>query len=73
MTASWVDGAAGSAYDADNLPYGVFVREGEEPRVGARIGEYVLDLAPVAATEIMGWLSGLPATANSGDIYATLD
>jgi fumarylacetoacetase len=53
MTGSWVDGAAGSAYDADNLPYGVFVREGEEPRVGARIGEYVLDLAPVAATEML--------------------
>ena len=50
---TWVDGAAGSAYDADNLPYGVFVREGEEPRVGARIGEYVLDLAPVAAAEML--------------------
>ena len=50
---SWVDGAAGSAYDADNLPYGVFVREGEEPRVGARIGDFVLDLAPVAATEML--------------------
>ena len=53
MTASWVDGAAGSAYDADNLPYGVFSRDDEEPRVGARIGEYVLDLAPVAATEML--------------------
>ena len=50
---SWVDGAGGSSYDADNLPYGVFSRDGEEPRVGARIGEYVLDLAPVAATEML--------------------
>ncbi len=50
---SWVDGAAGSAYDSDNLPYGVFVREGEEPRVGVRIGEYVLDLAPIAAAEML--------------------
>jgi len=50
---SWVDGAGGSAYDADNLPYGVFSRDDEEPRVGARIGEYVLDLAPVAATEML--------------------
>jgi len=50
---TWVDGAAGSAYDADNLPYGVFEREGEEPRVGARIGDYVLDLAPVAAAEML--------------------
>ncbi|MGO4258442.1 fumarylacetoacetase [Marmoricola sp. RAF53] len=46
---TWVDGAAGSAYDVDNLPYGVF-SEGEDPaRVGARIGDYVVDLAAVAA------------------------
>jgi fumarylacetoacetase len=50
---SWVDGAAGSAYDADNLPYGVFARAGEEPRVGARIGDFVVDLAPVAAAEML--------------------
>jgi fumarylacetoacetase len=50
---SWVEGAAGSAYDADNLPYGVFVREGEEPRVGVRIGDFVLDLAPIAAAEML--------------------
>jgi fumarylacetoacetase len=50
---SWVDGAAGSSYDADNLPYGVFAREGEEPRVGARIGDFILDLAPVAAAEML--------------------
>jgi fumarylacetoacetase len=50
---SWVDGATGSAYDADNLPYAVFVRPGEEPRVGARIGAFVLDLAPVAAAEML--------------------
>jgi fumarylacetoacetase len=50
---SWVDGAGGSPYDADNLPYGVFSRDGEEPRVGARIGDYLLDLAPVAATEML--------------------
>jgi fumarylacetoacetase len=50
---SWVEGAAGSAHDADNLPYGVFVRPGEEPRVGARIGDHVLDLAPVAAADML--------------------
>jgi fumarylacetoacetase len=50
---SWVDGAGGSSYDADNLPYGVFSRDGEEPRVGARIGDHVLDLAPVAATDML--------------------
>ncbi len=44
-----MDGAAGSAYDLDNLPYAVFTRPGETPRVGVRIGDHVLDAAPVAA------------------------
>ncbi|MEO5708607.1 MAG: fumarylacetoacetase [Nocardioidaceae bacterium] len=51
---SWVDGAAGSPYDVDNLPYGVFsTEEGDEPRVGVRIGDFVLDAAPVAAAEML--------------------
>ena len=28
----WVEGAAGSAYDVDNLPYGVFSADDEQPR-----------------------------------------
>jgi fumarylacetoacetase len=49
-TQSWVAGAAGSLFDLDNLPYGVFSRRGSEEarRVGVRIGDFVLDLAPVA-------------------------
>ena len=50
---TWVDGASGSLFDVDNLPYGVFSLPGEEPRVGARIGDQVLDLAPVAAAEML--------------------
>ena len=53
MTTTWVEGAAGSLFDVDNLPYGVFSRAGEEPRVGVRIGDLVLDLAPVAAAEML--------------------
>jgi len=50
----WVEGAAGSPYDVDNLPYGVFsTAERDEPRVGVRIGDYVLDVAPVAAAEML--------------------
>jgi fumarylacetoacetase len=48
-----VDGAAGSLFDVDNLPYSVFARGDEPPRVGARIGDQVLDLAPVAATDML--------------------
>jgi len=50
---TWVDGAAGSGYDVDNLPYAVFSRAGDEPRVGARIGDLVVDLAPLAAAELL--------------------
>ena len=51
MSTTWVDGAAGSAYDIDNLPYGVFARADEEPRVGVRIGDLVLDASEVAAVD----------------------
>ena len=50
----WVEGAAGSPYDVDNLPYGVFsTAGGDEPRVGVRIGDFVLDAAPVAPAEML--------------------
>ena len=55
VTETWVHGAAGSLFDVDNLPYGVFARSDEEPRVGARIGSYVVDLAPLAATSYDAW------------------
>jgi fumarylacetoacetase len=50
---SWVPGADGSLFDVDNLPYGVFSRPGEESRVGVRIGDFVVDLAPIAAAEML--------------------
>ena len=53
MTTSWVEGSAGSGFDVDHLPYAVFQRAGEEPRVGVRIGDLVVDLAPVAAADMM--------------------
>ena len=50
----WVEGAAGSTYDVDNLPYGVFsTADGDAPRVGVRIGDFVLDAAPVAAADML--------------------
>jgi fumarylacetoacetase len=51
-TATWVDGAAGSPYDVDNLPYGVFSHGDESPRVCVRIGDHALDLAPAAAADM---------------------
>jgi fumarylacetoacetase len=46
---SWVPGASGSSYDGDNLPYGVFSTPGTAPRVGVRIGDFVLDASAAAA------------------------
>jgi fumarylacetoacetase len=51
---TWVDGAAGSPYDVDNLPYAVFAAGDDPPRVGARIGSFVVDLAPLAAASYDG-------------------
>ena len=49
MTSPGSRARPGRAFDADHLPYGVFARAGEQPRVGVRIGDHVLDLAPLAA------------------------
>jgi fumarylacetoacetase len=51
--ASWVEGAAGSGFDVDHLPYGVVARPGERPRVAVRIGDQVLDLSVVAAADMV--------------------
>jgi fumarylacetoacetase len=49
MTAqTWVDVPTGTLFGLDNLPYGVFSLGGETARVGVRVGDSVLDLAPVA-------------------------
>ncbi|RKN38858.1 fumarylacetoacetase [Micromonospora endolithica] len=50
---SWVTGAAGSAYGVHNLPYGVFRREAEQPRVGVRVADFVLDLGGAEAAGLV--------------------
>lgn len=52
-TKSWLPIAEDSPFPLSNLPFGVFSHQDESPRVGAAIGEYVIDLAPLAASE---WL-----------------
>ena len=42
---SWVEGANGSDFPIQNLPYGVFSCGGSKPKVGAAIGAHVVDLA----------------------------
>jgi fumarylacetoacetase len=50
-TKTWVPGAEGSPFPVQNLPYGVFSTEDDPPRVGVAIGDFVLDVATVAAIE----------------------
>lgn len=46
---TWIDIGDASAFGADTLPYGVFSMADEDPRVGAAVGDFVIDLAPLAA------------------------
>jgi len=50
---SWVVGADGSGFPAEHLPYGVFAEPGGVPRVGARIGDHVVDLARLAQDRVL--------------------
>jgi fumarylacetoacetase len=50
---TWIDVPADSPFGPDNLPLGVFRHNDEEPRVGAAIGDQVIDLAPVASAQMM--------------------
>jgi len=50
---TWIDIPANSPFGPDNLPLGVFRLSDEEPRVGAAIGDQVIDLAPVASAQML--------------------
>jgi len=46
---SWVKGADGhSDFPIQNLPYGIFSPDGQGPRAGVAIGDYILDLNAAA-------------------------
>lgn len=53
MTTSWVPAADKSGFPLQNLPYGIFSRRGELPRVGVAIGDQVLDLSVLAARGVL--------------------
>ncbi|WP_350278171.1 fumarylacetoacetase [Kribbella sp. HUAS MG21] len=50
---SWIEIPDGSPFGPDNLPLGVFRYGDEEPRVGAAIGDQIIDLAPVASAQML--------------------
>ncbi len=53
---SWVSAAnePGEEFPIQNLPYGVFSRGGDPPRVGVAIGDHVLDLRAAADLGLIG-------------------
>ncbi len=55
---SWVPVPQGSDFPIQNLPFGVFLPGGGQPRVGVGIGEWVLDLAVLEEGGLLP--SGLP-------------
>jgi fumarylacetoacetase len=50
---TWIDIPANAAFGPETLPLGVFRAGDEEPRVGAAIGDQVIDLAPVASAQMI--------------------
>ncbi len=50
---SWVDIPEGSDFPIQNLPFGIFKRTGETPRMGVAIGSHVLDVAALAGAGLL--------------------
>jgi len=50
---TWIDMPEGSPFGPENLPLGVFRLGDEDPRIGAAIGDHLIDLAPVASAQML--------------------
>jgi fumarylacetoacetase len=53
---SWVPVEAGSDFPIQNLPFGVFQKDDQHPRVGVAIGNFVLDLYALQQDDYFGAL-----------------
>ncbi len=60
MLTSWLSISPDSDFPIQNLPYGVFQRPGNAPRVGVAIGEHVLDLAALHEAGLFKFKPGRP-------------
>ena len=49
---SWLPVSDDSDFPLENLPYGVFSIGDSEPRIGAAIGDHIVDLAPLLEDEV---------------------
>lgn len=69
---SWVESANGhSDFSLANLPLGVFSREGEQPRGGVAVGDYILDLAAACEAGLFEGRAAEAATAASASSLNT--
>ena len=59
---SWVESANDgvTSFPLENLPYGVFSRDGAAPRRGVAIGAFVLDVTPLEAAGLLPALGEAP-------------
>jgi fumarylacetoacetase len=62
---TFVAGAHETDFPIQNLPYGVFVRNGGRPTIGVAIGDQILDLSVIARH---GLFSG-PLLSNRSDVF----
>ncbi len=61
---SWVDVPVNTDFPIQNLPFGIFKTSQLTPRVGVRIGDFVLDLKTLF---VLGYLENLPFEMNDFD------
>ena len=53
---SWVEVSPNSDFSIQNIPFGIFKREGADPRIASAIGNYVIDLSQLQAKGLFGEL-----------------
>lgn len=61
---SWVDVPANSDFPIQNLPFGIFKTDSLTPRVGSRIGDFVIDLKTLF---VLGYFENLSFSAEDFD------
>lgn len=61
---SWVEVPQNSDFSIQNIPFGIFKTASLTPRVGSRIGDFVVDLKSLF---VLGYLENLPFVASDFD------
>jgi fumarylacetoacetase len=72
---TWVDVPTDTSFPIQNLPYGVFQRDGDgsRPRVGVAIGDSVLDLSVLTAVGLLNEVGLSPETFLADSLHPLLE